>query len=300
MLNIKNSDFTKGALSVTLGSIFLGSIGIFVRYSGQSIQPMTQTFGRIFIAFIFISLFNALRKQLGETFKVKKKDIALFALNGLVGFSLMSSAFTLSVLYTNISNTYFLLYTAPVFAAIFSVIFLKEKIRKYIVLSIAISLAGLYFLFNPTNLSGNILGNVFGLITGISFGAYFVITGYLGKSYKSPTITFWNQLFGALFLIPLILLFDKGASSFDLYAWLPVIVAGAIVVSGYYLLNHGLTKISPSAGSILSLFEPLSALVYGLIFFQEIPTPYVLVGALFILISIVNLTYGQSRQIQKA
>ncbi len=296
----KTSNFKTGAFSVALGSIFLGSIGILVRYAGHSIQPMTQTFGRIFIAFLFISLFNALRKQMNETFKVKKKDLALFALNGLIGFSLMSSAFTLSILYTNISNTYFLLYTAPVFAAIFSVIFLKENIKSYVLLSIAISLVGLYFLFNPTNLSGNILGNIFGLITGISFGAYFVITGYLGKSYKSPTITFWNQLFGALFLIPLIFLFDKGTSSFDLSTWMPVIAAGSIVVCGYYLLNHGLTKISPSAGSILSLFEPLSALIYGLIFFREIPSLYVLLGAGFVLISIINLTYGQSRQTKKA
>jgi len=299
MLNIKSSDFAKGAFSVALGSVFLGSVGIFVRYAGKSIQPMTQSFGRIFVAFLLISILNLLQGKLKkETFHIKKKDLSFFILNGLIGFSIMSSTFTLSVLYTNISNTYFLLYTAPIFAAIFGAIFLKDKIRKYIVVSIAISMVGLFFLFNPTNITGNILGNVFGLITGISFGAYFVLTGYLGKRYNSSTITFWNQLFGSLGFIPLIFIFDKGSSSFDLSAWLPVIAAGFIVLCGYYLLNHGMTKISPSAGSILSLFEPLSAVVYGLIFFAEVPSAYMLIGAGFILLSIINLTYNQSRAVK--
>lgn len=297
MPKANKSNFKAGAFSVAIGSVFLGSVGIFVRYAGRGIQPMTQSFGRIFVAFLLISALNmAQRKLKKETFQVSKKDLGLFALNGFIGFSVMASAFTLSVLYTNISITYFLLYTAPVFAAIFSAIFLKEKIRRYIIVSIAISIAGLVFLFNPTSLGSNLLGNLFGLITGISFGAYFVMTGYLGKKYTSATITFWTELFGSIGFIPLIFIFDKGSSSLNLTAWLPVIAAGFIVLCGYYLLNHGLTKISPSAGSILSLFEPLSAVVYGLVFFAEIPTVYVLIGAVFILLSIINLTYGQSKQ----
>jgi drug/metabolite transporter (DMT)-like permease len=286
----------QGILAVSLGSIFLGSVGVFVRLASKAILPMTQTFGRIFTAFLVISLFNLLRGKLkSDTFAIKKKnDLLFFLLNGLVGFSLMAVSFTLSVLYTSITNAYFLLYTAPIFAVILSALFLKEKITRHILLSISISFLGLIFLFNPTNLTQNLLGNLFGLLTGISFGSYFVLTGYLGRSYSSPTITFWTQLFGALGIFPLIFIFDKTLSpSFYLADWLPVIGAGIVVFTGYLLLNFGLTKIKASVGSVLSLFEPLSSIVYGLIFFAEFPERNTLIGAVLIVSSILYLTKHQ-------
>lgn len=291
------SETSKGILAVSLGSVLLGSIGIFVRLASSNLQPMTQSFGRIFTAFIAITIFNLVRKKIKtETLAIKRNHLPLFLLNGLVGFSLMASAFTLSVLYTTITNTYFLLYTAPVFAAIFSIIFFKEKLKSYIPISILISVFGLIFLFNPTNLTNNLVGNLFGLLTGISFGSYFVITGYLGKRYSSSTITFWTQLFGSLGLFPLIFLFDKpNAFTFVLSEWLPVIQAGIVVFFGYWLLNYGLTKIKATTGSILSLFEPLSSIAYGLIFFSEKLNRNVLFGASLILLSIIYLTRNQAK-----
>lgn len=291
------SETSKGILAVSLGSIFLGSIGIFVRLASSDLQPMMQSFGRIFTAFIAITVFNLARKKIKtETLTIKKAHLPLFLLNGLIGFSLMASAFTLSVLYTTITNAYFLLYTAPIFAAVFSIIFLREKLKPYIPISILISFFGLTFLFNPSNLTQNLVGNLFGLLTGISFGSYFVITGYLGKRYSSSTITFWTQLFGSLGLFPLIFLFDKPINfTFILSEWLPVIQAGIIVFFGYWLLNYGLTKIKATAGSILSLFEPLSSIVYGLIFFSEKPNTSVLFGASLILLSIIYLTRSQTK-----
>ncbi|KKR18319.1 MAG: hypothetical protein UU65_C0002G0246 [candidate division CPR2 bacterium GW2011_GWC1_41_48] len=291
-----------GILSIILGSIVLGSVGIFVRLAEKNLQPMTQSFGRIFTAFVFITIFNLAQNKLKkETFNVSRKDFGLFIANGLIGMSLQTAAFTLSIIYTSISNTYFLLYTAPVFAAILSAIFLKEKIRRYIVIAILMSFVGLLFLFNPSNLTQNILGNSFGLFTGLTFGSYFVITGFLGKKYSSATITFWSQFFGALGILPLIFIFDKPTSvSLNLSHWLPVIGAGFAVFVGYYLLNYGLTKISGAAGSILSLFEPLSSVFYGLLLFSEHPSSSTLIGAFFILSSISYLTYSQTNQSQKA
>lgn len=285
----------KGTWSVIVGSTFLGAIGIFVRFAGDSLQPMTQTFGRIFVSFILITLFNLGRNKLNKrSLHIKRKDIGYFILNGLVGFSLMASAFTLSVLNTSITNTYFLLYTAPVFATILSAIFLKEKIHEYVLVSILMGMVGLVFLFNPSNLNQNLLGNLFGLATGICFGSYFVITGYLGKSYNSTTITFWTQLFGSMGLFPMVFLFDRPPYfTGDLSGWGWIVAAGAAVLAGYYLLNYGLTKIKSSVGSILSLFEPLSAIFYGAIFFSEYPSITTLTGAGMLLVSIVYLTTRQ-------
>lgn len=293
------SESQKGIISVIVGSLFLGSIGIFVRYAGTTIEPMTQSFARIFLAFVFITLFN-LVKSSGkfDIFTIKSQDIKWFVLNGVVGFSVLASAFTLSILYTTITNTYFLLYTAPVFVVIFSYTFLKERVQNHTLIVIAVSFLGLIFLFNPSNLTTNLTGNLFGLLTGVAFGAYFVVTSFLSKKqYSSPVITFWTQLFGALGLFPLIFIFDKEVNFMhSLAEWLPVIAAGAVVFIGYALLNLGLKKITATTGSILSLFEPLSSIMYSIVFFSEFPANSAWIGALLILMSIVYLTYQTQKE----
>ncbi len=291
------NDKMKGIVAVSVGSILLGSIGIFVRYAGDAIEPMTQSFGRIFVAFIFITLYNFFRyKGSTDIFKIKQKDLGLFALNALVGFSVMASAFTLSALNTSLTNTYFLLYTAPIWVVIMSYVFLKEKVQRSVAIAIAISMIGLILLFNPSDLNANLFGNFFGLVTGIAFATYFVITGFLSKKYKSPTITFWTQLIGSVGIFPLIFLFDSEVVFFhSLAEWLPVIGAGAVVFAGYALLNYGLGKIKASVGSILSLFEPLSSIVFGFLFFTEIPGGNTLLGSAIVLGSIAYLTLQEKK-----
>jgi len=288
-------EIKKGILAISLGSVLLGSIGVFVRMAGNYFEPMTQSFGRIFFAFVFISILNlATGKLKNETFAIKKSDLPYFFLNGIISFSGMAAAFTLSVLYTTITNTYFLLYTAPIFAAILGYVFLRDKITKQIVIAIILSVFGLVFLFNPSSLTSNLVGNLFGLLTGMFFGAYFVITSFLRQRYSAPTITFWTQAIGALGLFPLIFIFDRTINlTYSLSELLPVIAAGLIVFAGYILLNYGLKKVKASVGSILSLFEPLSSVVYGLLFFAELPTGQTLIGASLIIVSIVYLTIKQ-------
>ncbi|HLE07033.1 MAG TPA: EamA family transporter [archaeon] len=293
----KNIEFQKGILAIAIGSILLGGVGIFVRLASSSIPAMAQTFGRIFFAFVLITIFNfATGRIKNETFSIEKKDIPFFFLNGIVGFSAMAAAFTLAVLLTSITNTYFLLYTAPIFAAIFGYLFLREKINMHTLTAIIVGFIGLMFLFNPTNLTDNIGGNFFGLLTGICFGSYFVITRFLGKKYSAPTITFWTQLFGSAGLFPLIFLFDKPAAiPYTINLWLPVLAAGIIVFLGYILLNFGLRKVAANTGSVLSLFEPLSSIAYGFIFFSEIPTVTTILGGILIISGILYMTYKQTK-----
>ena len=292
---MKNPQTQRGVLAIILGSILLGSIGIFVRQADEYFEPMAQSFARIFFAFVFITALNFVTGKLkSETFAISKKDLPYFLLNGIIGFSGMAAVFTLSVLYTSIANAYFLLYTAPVFAAVLGYFFLKDKITKHLIVAIAISFLGLIFLFNPGDLTSNLAGNLFGLLTGLFFGAYFVITSFLRRKYSAPTITFWTQAFGALGLFPLIFIFDKTINfSCSLFSLLPVVAAGLIVFVGYILLNYGLKKVKAGVGSVLSLFEPLSAIAYGLVFFTEIPTGNTLLGATLIVGGITYLTLKQ-------
>ena len=292
---MKDPQTQRGVFAIILGSILLGSIGIFVRQANEYFEPMTQSFARIFFAFVFITTLNFIKGKLkSETFAIRRKDLPYFLLNGIIGFSGMAAAFTLSVLYASIANAYFLLYTAPIFAAVLGYFFLKDKITKPLIVAIATSFVGLIFLFNPGDLTSNLAGNLFGLLTGLFFGAYFVITSFLRRAYSAPTVTFWTQAFGAMGLFPLIFIFDKTINfSYSLFSLLPVIAAGLIVFAGYILLNYGLKKVKANFGSVLSLFEPLSAIAYGLIFFTEIPTGNTLIGAVLIVGGIVYLTLKQ-------
>jgi drug/metabolite transporter (DMT)-like permease len=78
--------------------------------------------------------------------------------------------------------------------------------------------------------------------------------------------------------------------------WLIVAGAGIVVFIANLLFAFGLKRVPAITGSILGLFEPLSAIVYGLLFFSEIPGMQTLFGFVLIIISIVYLTVKSERK----
>lgn len=277
-------------LMIILAACLLGSIGIFTRIvSSENVPPIYNSTMRIIFSLI-VNLFViklVLNKRDLQIRKSFLKEWRKLLIAGIFGFGLMSVAFTVSVERTNIANTFFLLYTAPFFVMIFLIIKNRELPSFRNLLSLIIVPFGIYLLLGSgLSLQGDILGNIAGLFTGVSYAIYIYLSSIIqGKEISSNSMTIITQIVGAVSLFLLAIIFE-GFS----FQWLSLgvilvsLITGGIVGLSYYLLNIGLSRVESFPASVMLLFEPVSALVYGFVFYGEILNYDQLLGIVLLLI----------------
>ena len=106
-----------------------------------------------------------------------------------------------SIKYLGVGVSVSIRYLSPLFATIFALIFLKEKVKLIQWFFILLALLGVYFVkgFEQNIFS---VGILFALLSAISVGLIFVITSKIGNSENSLVIVnyfmFLTLIFGAL------------------------------------------------------------------------------------------------------
>lgn len=142
--------------------------------------------------------------------KIARKDNLWFALAGLSGVVLYQYSENLAVNFTTASNVSVIVSICPLFTAIISQIFLKEKhITPWFLLGFVISITGvaLISLNGKTNLSLNPKGDLLAFMAALCWGFYSLFVSIINrKHYDGLCATRRIFFFAVIFMIPLILL----------------------------------------------------------------------------------------------
>lgn len=152
--------------------------------------------------------------------KIAWKDNLWFALAGLSGVVLYQYSENLAINFTTASNVSVIVSICPLFTAIISQIFLKEKhITPWFLLGFVISIAGvaLVSLNGKTNLSINPKGDFLALLAALCWGFYSLFVSILNKrNYDGICSTRRIFFFAVIFMIPLVLIgTTNGQVTFD-------------------------------------------------------------------------------------
>ena len=188
--------------------------------------------------------------------------------------------------YASIGNAIIILFTWPIFATIFSAIFLKEKISKRTGLLIGLAFIGIIIMYLNKEFSFN-NSDFIGMFAMLCSAIIYSITAVIFKkelSNKSePEIIFYQNFAGAIIFLPFIFLNKSelvlpqvlGASG---YAFLIGIIA-------FLLFFYALKRLKMSHYSLFTYWEVPAALIFSVIFFKEVITLNMILGGLLILIS---------------
>jgi len=124
------------------------------------------------------------RKEL----RPKRKMLRPFALLGFVGFLLNFSDFGSVILGAPVALAVLLIYTQPLWTAIFGRIFLKEPITRNNVVAIATVILGVIVLVNPFTIGsiGSSAGVILALLGGVFLSMWVILGRYLGKLGYNP------------------------------------------------------------------------------------------------------------------
>jgi drug/metabolite transporter (DMT)-like permease len=218
------------------------------------------------------------------------KDIAKVGLPSLVYAILIAStapAFVLAVKNTSVANVVFILASMPVFAIIFSRMFLAEPIKILMVLTMAVVAIGLCFIaYGSTTLQvASWRGDIWAVYVSIAFAAALTAVRAVRTISMIPAIPF-GYIGGALVLSFFISPFDVQVEDWDL-----ILLHGTIIGASSCLLTLGPRFISSSEVSLLILLESVLAPILVWFVLGEYPGQYAILGGCIVIsaLSFFNL-----------
>ena len=163
--------YARGVVLVALGMAGSSTIGLGVRSIDQATPwqvLMYRSLGTVgFIAAVLIF------KNAAE-FSASIRQFRLPAIVGGTGLMLASCGVIIAFHHTTVANAFFLVATAPLFAALMGAVFLAEKVRPEAWGAIGLGLIGVTIMVGDGLSRGDIWGNVAGLIAAFGLALFAV------------------------------------------------------------------------------------------------------------------------------
>jgi drug/metabolite transporter (DMT)-like permease len=189
----------------------------------------------------------------------------------------------------SLSTASVLLYTAPCFVMIMSMILFKERLTRNKVLALVLAFIGCIFTTGLGFGDANI-GILFGILAGFGYALYSIFAKFALKKYGLLTILFYTFLIATLCLIPFCDVPYMIELSADIDVLLNILGLGILsTVLPYYFYTVGLKGMDAGKASIIAFVEPMVATILSLIIGDPFGWTNV-VGIVLILGSIVLLS----------
>lgn len=279
-------DRTKGIIITVLGVLFLIPDSLLVRLITAT--PLAICFWRgllggslLLIIYLIYGLLSKDNKQLDFTLK----EILI-----ILCIALSTICFVLSVNYTTVANTLFLLSTAPFFSIFLSYFLLGEKIRLKDLCASLIALIGVFIISLGSQVSNNTLATSLGDLFGIGIAIFTALVLTLARHGSSKLVIRSNAIgmyAVALFVLPFVKNFSVEQETI-LYLLILCLICVPI---GSLLILTGPKYISASEVSLIILLQVIIAPILAWLILKEYPGLSSLVGGIFVIsaLLIVNL-----------
>lgn len=293
---LREQDSRKGmAAAVTANTIF-GLSFIFSKIALTYTEPSMMLVLRFGIAFLVMSAI-ALVKRNCIHFKGKPilPLLALGLCNPLIYFICESYG----IKYTNASFSGIMIALIPMVSTVFSVIFLKEELKKSKIKWILLALLGVIIITVTQSTGGSIQlkGVVFMVIAVISASAFTILSASLAGQFTSFERTYIMMVVGmvAFFVMAQIQLKETFGNVF-LSAVHNGKVIGAIVflavicsIAGFFCNNVAVAELSVQRATAFTNLSPVISAVAGVLVLGENFSIIYLLGILMILLAIYRI-----------
>lgn len=223
--------------------------------------------------------------------KVSLKEEWLLGL--LTGFFIFagSACQQIGIAYTTVGNAAFLT-ACYIIIVPFLGIFLGQKIGKHIWLATFLTLTGLYFLTITDGIS-LAYGDLIIFIGSFLWAGHILSVDYGAKRMTPVRLAFLQFFICSLMNLLVALLFEVFSFQEVLDGLIPLVYAGLVSAGlGFTLQLVGQKYAKPTPASLILSLEIVFALIFGVIFFNEIPTARSAFGAGLMFIGIILAQLG--------
>ena len=272
----KQSSAKLGYLLIFLAGAGWGTGGVWITQMGRlgASSLMTGFTGHLFaLPMLAIAILLTLGKS---GFKISKRGLLFSIIMGVVTKGFFKMAYDTTISTIGVSTGAVLLYTAPVFVAILSMLVFREKLYRNNYIALAMNLIGVFLMVTLGNFSSlNIapLGLLLGLISAFLHASNTIMAKISGSADDSLTMAFYVLVFSTItqgiFAQPWtdtnMALLTSG--SFLFWAIINALITGAL--ANLFYLKGLSTNIDASKAPIISSVEVIVASLMGVILFGE-------------------------------
>lgn len=295
-----NSTFAKGFLNRWVSASSFGLIPLFsipVLAAGMSLPSMlVYRFGLGCLGILIVLLFK--RVPLGISLKEGGEILLLAtfydveAMLMILGYNYMPSG---------IATT--LVFSYPIWTELLMLAFFHERFSRSTLISLALAVGGVALFSGLSGGTVKPMGVVIELAAGLSYAFYMVLLPQMRVCRMDALkLTFWVFLFGgALFALFSTLFFGGIDGCKDWRTFFNLVMLGIVctAVSNVSLIP-AIRQIGATLAAILGAFEPLTAMIIGLLVFGDHLTLHTATGFLLVIASVFVIIVAKTAAKAKA
>ncbi|MBX2869146.1 MAG: DMT family transporter [Acidiferrobacterales bacterium] len=281
-------DKAKGYLITMLGVIAISPDGLLTRFI--SADSMTITFWRGLLFGLTVLMFVVLR--------YRSRTLAVFARftlpdAGIVAcYCVGNILFIYSITHTTVANTLFMLSTTPIWAALVSLLFLREKMPRRTIVAILAVVVGIVVITQGSEPgSGDWLGILAGLLAAATLATQFSLIRLSSTKDILPSLGL-GGVFTALVMAPLVA--PAETSNLDLTY---LIIMGVLMLPLANALMFVGPKYLPAPEvGLMMLLETILGPIWVWLVLSENPGWYSIIGGAIVLMTLIINTWLALRE----
>jgi drug/metabolite transporter (DMT)-like permease len=287
---IQRSHALRGFILLIIAVFFWGSsapIGKYLIVTHFDVLILAQT--RTSLTFILLFFFFLLKDRC--VFKIDPADLWKFGILGVVGISLTNYTYYFTAKESSVATAILVQYTAPVWVVLYSVFVIKEdKFDRITFISLVLGLVGCYFAVTAGSMQSiNLKGwaIITGPLSAFTFAYQIVATKQLLKRYSVWTMLVYMFGFSAIFWLCINSPWDIVAKNYTLNDWevfwmfaiISILIPQTAFASGLKLLDA-------STVGIVSILEPVIAIIAAFLILGESLTIIQILGAVLVVVAV--------------
>lgn len=291
----KSNSSNKHIYALLVGAtVFWAGAFIAGKFSVAEMPVFSITFFRFFFATICIFPFMVYNDK---NWRIRKQDVPMIVVLGLVGMFGYHVLFFLSLKYTTAINSSIIGATNPIWVNILSVFFLGIGLQPKRILAIAISFTGVLLTITNGNLlvfleRGYNKGDFIMLLAVLCWAVYNILSKKVMDRYSPIVVTTYSFMVCALVLLPFFVhdLSTGFVQHTTIKSWTAVIYMAIFPsVIGYLSMQTAVHKLGAGKASVFINLVPIFSAIMSVIFLGEtLGFVKLLSGALIILGVYIN------------
>ena len=213
--------------------------------------------------------------------KQGRQNIDRYVVGGAICYAAFNYCFITSTSLTSSAIAIMMQYTAPIYVALLSWIFLKERIGRADIASVVFVFLGMILFFLDGNSGGSLRGNIISIFNGIAFAGISIFLR-LQKNGDPALSMYLGNAISAIVGLPI--MWKAGAPNTKSILFL--LLAGSLVAISYTLYARASTGLSALEAVLLPIIDPVMNPVWVFLFLKEQPGPLTIIGTIVILIAV--------------